>query len=278
MKYCTCPYCDREFELTNASKDSMGWHTDCPRCGAKLDVDIEDYAVPQGTLVQFDGGLRGVVADFKDEYATELGEIVYLVNYRVGRTELSKRMRRCEFDLVEDWKLLKRTDYGIERVCHYPKNQEWSNAPCYNCCDRARCNADIFERLAKYEDTEMPPDTVAEYKKFEDELVQKGQSFRHILDLLEAEREGRLVILPVKEVYELAWDAGPECDLRCPVSIGNHGRCDMCEKGKVFAYKRTCKQEHISEIGRNVFFTKEEAEAEAEKINAMYEEEERCTD
>lgn len=138
---------------------------------------------------------------------------------------------------LHNWKLLKRTDFGIDRVCHYQGKNK-----CYNCYDRAKCNADIFERLAQYEDTEMPPETVAEYKKFEDELVRSGRSFQHILELLDAEKDGRLVILPTKEVYELTWDAGPDCDLICPVSIGGHGSCDMCEKGKVFAYKRTCKQ------------------------------------
>lgn len=172
-----------------------------------------------------------------------------------------------------NWKLLKRNDFGIDRVCHYQGKNK-----CYNCYERAKCNADIFERLTRYEDTEMPPETVAEYKKFEDELVRSGRSFQHILELLEAEKDGRLVILPAKEVYELTWDAGPDCDLICPVSIGGHGSCDMREKGKVFAYKRTCKQEHIEQLGHNAFLSKEEAEAEAAKINAMYEGEERCAD
>lgn len=118
----------------------------------------------------------------------------------------------------------------------------------------------------------------AEYKKFGDELARSGCGFRRALELLEAEREGRLVILPAKEVYELTWDPGPDCDLMCPVSFGGHGCCDMCTEGKVFAYKRTCKQEHIEQIGHNVFLSKEEAEAEAAKINAMYEEKERSVD
>lgn len=49
-------------------------------------------------------------------------------------------------------------------------------------------------RLAAYEDTDLSPETCAEYKKFEDELVRSGTSFQHVLDLLEAEKEGRLTI------------------------------------------------------------------------------------
>jgi len=48
-------------------------------------------------------------------------------------------------------RLLKRTKYGIERVCHYPESR-CGTAPCYNCPARTKCNADLFERLAEYED------------------------------------------------------------------------------------------------------------------------------
>lgn len=55
---------------------------------------------------------------------------------------------------------------------------------------------DIHDRLAAYEDTGLPPDTCAEYKKFEDELVRSGMTFQQALDLLEAHRDGRCVVLP----------------------------------------------------------------------------------
>ena len=34
-------------------------------------------------------------------------------------------------------------------------------------------------------------------------------------ELAEADRDGRLVVLPAKTVFELTWDAGPDCDLIC---------------------------------------------------------------
>lgn len=79
-------------------------------------------------------------------------------------------------------------------------------------------------------------------------------------EVMRAWREGRVVILPAKTVYELTWDAGPDCDLVCPVSIDGHGCCDFCDKGKLFVYERTCRQEHIEQIGKTVFLTREEAE------------------
>lgn len=48
-------------------------------------------------------------------------------------------------------RLTKREDGYIRRVCHYPENQ-YGDSPCYNCIDRTRCNKDLFERLALYED------------------------------------------------------------------------------------------------------------------------------
>ena len=84
--------------------------------------------------------------------------------------------------------------------------------------------------------------------------------------LRRAWQEGRAVILPAKTVFELTWDAGPDCDLICPLSIDGHGCCDFCEKGKLFIYERECRQEHIEQLGKTVFLTMEEAKkAKAEE-------------
>lgn len=78
--------------------------------------------------------------------------------------------------------------------------------------------------------------------------------------LAQADREGRCVVLPAKTVFEITWDAGPDCDLACPVSVDTHGDCSFCDHGKQFVYERTCKQECIDQIGKTVFLTREEAE------------------
>ena len=79
--------------------------------------------------------------------------------------------------------------------------------------------------------------------------------------LAQADREGRCVVLPAKTVFELTWDAGPECDMACPVYIDGAGECGFCDKGQLFVYERQCKQEHIERIGEDVFLTCSEAEA-----------------
>lgn len=59
--------------------------------------------------------------------------------------------------------LLKRDEFGgIERICNYPalNGGVAVKGDCYNCTHKARCNADIFERLCRYEDSGLEPEAV----------------------------------------------------------------------------------------------------------------------
>ena len=123
-----------------------------------------------------------------------------------------------------------------------------------------------IDRLAAYEDTGLMPEICADYKTFEDEAISKGVTFKRIVELMDADKDGRLLVLPAKTVFELTWDAGPDCDLVCPVSIDGHGCCDFCDKGELFVYGRTCRQEHIEQLGKTVFLTREEAKKALEAM------------
>ena len=126
-------------------------------------------------------------------------------------------------------------------------------------------------RLASYEETGLEPEAVehlklasmgkaiAEIKEFE------GVPVDRLRELAQAEKEGRLVVLTAEKIFELTWDAGPNCDLICPVSINGVGQCDFCENGKLYIYERTCRQEHIEHVGKTVFLTREAAEATLEE-------------
>lgn len=81
-----------------------------------------------------------------------------------------------------------------------------------------------------------------------------------LLELVQADREGRCVMLPAKTVFELTWDAGPNCNMICPLSIDGKGQCDFCDYGEQFIYESPCRQEHIDQIGKTVFLSREEAE------------------
>lgn len=54
----------------------------------------------------------------------------------------------------------------------------------------------ILNKLAAYEDTGLPPEACANYKTFEDECITKGVTFSRILELMNADAEGRLKIVP----------------------------------------------------------------------------------
>ena len=66
--------------------------------------------------------------------------------------------------------------------------------------------AELRGRLMQYEDTGLEPAMCANYKTFEDEAISKGVPFKRIVALMEADRDGRLVVPPCKAgdtVYEV---------------------------------------------------------------------------
>ena len=126
------------------------------------------------------------------------------------------------------------------------------NLVCRDVCERQESDngcktcpiAHAFDRIAAIED-----------------ILGDEYELDRLRELVEADREGRCVVLPAKTVFELTWDAGPECDMACPVYIDGAGECSFCDKGKLFVYERPCKQEHIERIGEDVFLIRSEAEA-----------------
>ena len=130
----------------------------------------------------------------------------------------------------------------------------------------------LCNRLAAYEDTGLEPeeikeimelctDEVAKFARTLHRAIESGEA-DHLRDLLKAENEGRLVVLPSKTVWELTMDAGPDCDMKCPVDIFDEALgCDFCSRAKQFAYERPCTQERLKGLGKTVFLTREEAEA-----------------
>ena len=132
------------------------------------------------------------------------------------------------------------------------------------------CTYDAFfdysmavKRLGHYEDAGLEPEQVMELKSFTQGGIHKvDDGWKHVQDLLQAEKEGRMVLLPSKTVWELTMDAGPDCDMKCPVDIFDEALgCDFCSRAKQFAYERPCTQERLKGLGKTVFLTREEAEA-----------------
>ena len=63
-----------------------------------------------------------------------------------------------------------------------------------NCTDNCPWEEAVWSRLAAYEDTGLAPEDCAAYKKFEDNLCASGVPFSRIIELVNAEKEGRITI------------------------------------------------------------------------------------
>lgn len=126
-----------------------------------------------------------------------------------------------------------------------------------------------IEKLAAYEDTGLEPEEIGDMKTAYDEnqmpymLEATGSEAVHIVDLLQAEAEGRLVVLPCKvgdEVY---------------LNLDGQTHKMRVQGISVAAYSTNCII-HFGgypvtnlwgdEFGKTAFLTKEEAEAALEKM------------
>lgn len=128
----------------------------------------------------------------------------------------------------------------------------------------------IYARLAAYEDTGLEPEEIKKHEAAYNECLTRtyGPFKQKISQLLQADKDGRLVMLPSKTVWELTMDAGPDCDMKCPVDAWDESLgCDLCSKAEPFAYERPCTQELLKELGKTVFLTREEAEAAIKEAN-----------
>ena len=142
-----------------------------------------------------------------------------------------------------------------------------NNDNCYEEQSEHYCGPAI-DRLAAYEDTGLEPEICAEYKKFEDEAIGKGVPFSRIVELMEADKEGRLVVIPCKvgdTVYVIDWyldcdiDGFKVCD---DYEKEGYRACGYCRHNYVKKFTREKKYENqmLDEIGKTVFLTREEAE------------------
>ncbi len=129
--------------------------------------------------------------------------------------------------------------------------------------------AELRGRLMQYEDTGLEPAMCANYKTFEDEAISKGVTFKRIIALMEANRDGRLVVLPCK-----AGDMLYEVTGRKTISVykvrairvelfGLFIEWDIIE-GFVW---QSLTGINAGEIGKTVFLTREEAEKALEAID-----------
>lgn len=82
---------------------------------------------------------------------------------------------------------------------------ETGSLACVGCGHEHNCGIhgcaiirEAAERLSAYEDTGLTPEVCTEYRKFEDEIIASGKTFGRLIELLRADKEERVVMLPCK--------------------------------------------------------------------------------
>ena len=134
--------------------------------------------------------------------------------------------------------------------------------------------AELRGRLMQYEDTGLEPAMCANYKTFEDEAISKGVTFKRIVELMEADRAGRLVVLPCKPGTKL-WVTGRdnvprEMVLNAPdiraVCADEDNLCMSTCNRKPDGFCAYRLRNDGADIGKTVFLTREEAEKALEAM------------
>ena len=122
--------------------------------------------------------------------------------------------------------------------------------------------AELRGRLMQYEDTGLEPAMCANYKTFEDEAISKGVPFKRIVELMEADRAGRLVVRPYsigETVYVLLKDGA----IFYPETNGWYISEEIIEAISHDGFYLGNPEDGIfepnDEIGKTVFLTYEEA-------------------
>jgi hypothetical protein len=122
--------------------------------------------------------------------------------------------------------------------------------------------------LREYLDTGLEPAMCANYKTFEDEAISKGVPFKRIVALMEADRAGRLVVLPCKPgdtVYEVT-SRKTISEYRVK-AIRVELFCTAIEWDITAGFvDKSIFGVPVDEIGKTVFLTREEAEKALETM------------
>ena len=108
----------------------------------------------------------------------------------------------------------------------------------------------LYSELAAYEDTGLEPNVCADYKAFEDEAISKGVPFKRIVELMEADKDGRLVALPCKVGDTVYLIVTKRAGIYAP-------EFRFIKKSKLTFLNM---ERILQDFGKTVFLTREEAE------------------
>lgn len=131
----------------------------------------------------------------------------------------------------------------------------------YGCWSYHCGSGEAANRLAAYEETGLEPAMCANYKTFEDEAISKGVPFKRIVALMEADRAGRLAVLPCKvgdKLYRVFYGEIFEHRVGSMKYFAIQGKWDI----ETYPFC-PCVE---SSIGKTIFLTREEAEKALEAM------------
>jgi hypothetical protein len=120
-------------------------------------------------------------------------------------------------------------------------------------CESGSCTQrKVWERLKAYEDTGLEPAMCANYKTFEDEAISKGVTFKRIVELMNADKDGRVVVLPCKVGTATYY-------IHYPIALYPDKSEPEIKRG-IFTLP------DLDRFGHSVFLTREEAEKALEAM------------
>lgn len=132
------------------------------------------------------------------------------------------------------------------------------------CEDGACSQRKVWERLKEYEDTGLTPEQCAEYAKA-DRRDAEQEGIKRLRELAEADKEGRIVVLPCK-VGDVVYGFYGEKTILPMVAKWIETNTD----GWCIAAQYTPMAPRFyrfSDFGKTVFLTREEAEAALKEVN-----------
>ena len=156
---------------------------------------------------------------------------------------------------------------GMERLTHrYTDGEAWASIYKVSACGEHECKGPIIERLAAYEDTGMTPEEIDALQKREQGLAEMlvnvscgcAVSYSRLAELAQAEKDGRLVVLPCKpdEIF-YQWKRGDDCP-----SVSRFEGVEVSEDGKItYPMKRWGEVFTLDDFGKTIFLSRADAKA-----------------
>lgn len=144
-----------------------------------------------------------------------------------------------------------------------------------NFCDIAQCRElpcpystacmqrQVWERLKQYEDSGLSPIACEEARKIEDGLSEHDYSIARMVELMQADKAGRVVVLPCKAGDELWTFYNYPDEQVCSFTVTDISTLN----GRTMLNTSRCGVIDARDVGKTVFLTREEAVEALEAMN-----------